>query len=634
MDWDDKVPSRSLGFGMFLRGLKTIWGLSYTQHPKLIAGFLGLVLTVGLDTAFAYVIKLTVDILPEAARLGNKRTVLACLLGLLLMKGSSIACHQLLCMRPWLRAIIRLENDWPHQSHVKLLELPAGFHESQSMGKNVAKITKGCDRTVDALVGMFFSLLPGILFWLMNVLLLALIDWRLSLILLIPIPVALTIHGWMFHMALPLWEEWEGKKEQATSHLIQTVLHAPTVQSFVQEQRETDSQLSTRDEMNDLDLVIVMRERPYFIAMGLVLQLGYIGAIGAAAWFIWQGTGTAGTLTYVVATGLVTMQNFWDLINVYRRMLRNMVSIQRLETLMQHPNDLPDNPEAPRLVHVTGHLAVKDVGYLYPGKDRALFSGLSLDIPAGAMVAFVGKSGSGKSTLVKLLLRAYDVTQGAITLDGKNVQQIRRGWYRRLFAAVRQDVEIFDGSVRDNIAYGHPKATQEEVEKAARAAHLGAILDEVERFPQGLGTIVGERGVRLSGGERQRVGIARAYLHLLKGARFLVLDEATSSLDSQAEQAIQHMVEVLRRERQITVIAIAHRLATVKNADKIFVLQDGHIHEQGTHQQLLRQQGIYAELVRLQELNGSPLSLRQTTCFSACGFFVQKSLLCPFIAGR
>lgn len=606
MDWDDKASSRDLGFGMFLRGLKTIWKLSQTQRRKLIAGFIGLVLTVGLDTAFAYVIKLTVDVLPEAARLGNKRTVLGCLIGLLLVKASSIACHQLLCMRPWLRAIIRLENDWPHQSHVKLLDLPAGFHEGQSMGKNVAKITKGCDRTVDALVGLFFSLLPGILFWSMNLLLLGLIDWRLSLVLLIPMPIALAIHGWMFSMALPLWEEWEGKKEQATSHLIQTVLHAPTVQSFVQEERETKAQLATRDSMNDLDLVIVTRERPYFIAMGIVLQLGYIGAIGAAAWFMWQGTGTAGTLTYVVATGLVTMQNFWDLINVYRRMLRNMVSIQRLETLMQHPNELPDNPEAPRLIHVAGHLAVKDMGYLYPGKERPLFSGLSLDIPLGSMVAFVGKSGSGKSTLVKLLLRAYDVTHGAITLDGKDIRKLRRGWYRRLFAAVRQDVEIFDGSVRDNIAYGHPKATEGEVEQAARAAHLGAILDEAERFPQGLETVVGERGVRLSGGERQRVGIARAYLHLLKGARFLVLDEATSSLDSQAEQAIQHMVEVLRRERHITVIAIAHRLATVKNADKIFVLQDGRIHEQGTHQELLRREGVYADLVRLQELHDAP----------------------------
>ena len=218
------------------------------------------------------------------------------------------------------------------------------------------------------------------------------------------------------------------------------------------------------------------------------------------------------------------------------------------------------------------------------------------------MIAFVGKSGSGKTTLVKLLLRAYDPVSGSIMLDGQDIRSLQRGWYRRLFASVRQDVDVFDGTIRDNVAYSHPDATDQEVEQAARAAHLGAVIDEKDRFPLGLMTIVGERGIRLSGGEKQRVGIARAYLHLLKGARFLVLDEATSSLDSQAERAIQDMVNRIRQEQRITVIAIAHRLSTIKLADRIYVLQQGRITEQGTHHELTSLGGIYANLVHLQQL--------------------------------
>ena len=602
MDWEEKPKPEDLGFGMFIRGLKTIWRLSESQHHNLIAGFIGLLLNVGLDVGFTYVIKLTVDILPDAAKNGDQKSAIACLAALIGCKVASISVHQLLCMRPLLRGVIRLENDWPHQSHAKLLSLPMSFHESHSMGKNVAKITKGCDRAVDALVGMFFSLLPAILFWCMNLILLSWIDWRLACVLLMPIPLALLVHGWMFNMALPKWEAWEGKKELATSHLIQTVLQAPTVQSFVQENRESEAQLKTRDEMNDLDLHIVFRERVYYIAMGVLLQLGYIGAIAVAAWFVWKGTGTPGTLTYVIATGLVTMQNFWDLIQVYRRMLRNMVSIQRLETLMQQANELPDNPDAHIPTEVTGDLSMERVSYLYQGKQQVVFSDLSLKIPAGSMIAFVGKSGSGKTTLVKLLLRAYDPVSGSIMLDGQDIRSLQRGWYRRLFASVRQDVDVFDGTIRDNVAYSHPDATDQEVEQAARAAHLGAVIDEKDRFPLGLMTIVGERGIRLSGGEKQRVGIARAYLHLLKGARFLVLDEATSSLDSQAERAIQDMVNRIRQEQRITVIAIAHRLSTIKLADRIYVLQQGRITEQGTHHELTSLGGIYANLVHLQQL--------------------------------
>ena len=197
----------------------------------------------------------------------------------------------------------------------------------------------------------------------------------------------------------------------------------------------------------------------------------------------------------------------------------------------------------------------------------------------------------------------YDPNRGTITLDGTPIRMITRDWYRRTFATVQQRVDIFDGTLRENIVYGCDReVSDEELALAIRAAHLGRITDDSRRFRLGLETLIGERGVNLSGGEQQRVGIARAYLALLHGAKVLILDEATSSLDSEAERAIQEMVNDLRTRRTISIIAIAHRLSTIQAADHIYVIEDGLIVENGNHEQLLRRNGLYARLVALQHL--------------------------------
>jgi ATP-binding cassette subfamily B protein len=217
---------------------------------------------------------------------------------------------------------------------------------------------------------------------------------------------------------------------------------------------------------------------------------------------------------------------------------------------------------------------------------------LSLHIPAGQTIAIVGSTGSGKSTLVKLLLRLYETQTGEITLDGIDIRDLQLVDLRRAIGLVSQDVFLFHGTVRENIAYGNPAATDREVVAAAKIAEAHEFIWQL---PQGYETIVGERGQKLSGGQRQRIAIARA---ILKDPPILILDEATSAVDNETEAAIQRSLEKITLNR--TTIAIAHRLSTIRNADRIYVMEQGRIVEQGQHEQLLEQQGVYANLWHVQ----------------------------------
>jgi len=258
-----------------------------------------------------------------------------------------------------------------------------------------------------------------------------------------------------------------------------------------------------------------------------------------------------------------------------------------MEILSQEPEVL--DPVSPEPVRITaGAISFDKVIFSHDGADDALFDNLNLHIKPGEKIGLVGHSGSGKTTLTRILLRFSDIDGGSITIDGQNIAAITQDDLRRSIAYVPQEPLLFHRSIRENIAYGKPDATDGEIRAAAQKANAA---DFIEKLPDGYGTMVGERGVKLSGGQRQRIAIARA---ILKNAPILVLDEATSALDSESELLIQAALNQLMEQR--TAIVIAHRLSTIQKMDRILVLEKGTIVEQGSHAELVNKKGVYAQL--------------------------------------
>ncbi len=274
------------------------------------------------------------------------------------------------------------------------------------------------------------------------------------------------------------------------------------------------------------------------------------------------------------------------LVELMEMMQKGLSGFRRFLDVMETEPEIQDAPDAVELKDVKGRVCYEDVSFHYSDDETTVLSHVSIEIPAGKSVALVGPSGGGKTTICSLLPRFYDVTGGRVTVDGQDIRSLTLKSLRSQIGVVQQDVYLFSGSIRDNIAYGKPEATEEEIIEAAKCAN---IHDFIMELPGQYDTFVGERGARLSGGQKQRISIARVFL---KNPPILILDEATSALDNESERWIQHSLEELSKNR--TTITIAHRLSTIKNADEIIVITENGIAERGTHETLLEKNGIYA----------------------------------------
>jgi ABC-type multidrug transport system fused ATPase/permease subunit len=304
-----------------------------------------------------------------------------------------------------------------------------------------------------------------------------------------------------------------------------------------------------------------------------------------------MGLLSIGTFVLIQIYVLNLMDNFWGVSRILRDLYEAFGDAKEMTEILRMAHGIKDVPEAKPLVVSSGNIVLDNIRFAF-GEDKVILDNVSLNISAGERIALIGPSGAGKSTLTRLLLHLYDIQGGNISIDGQDISKVTQGSLRESISFVPQDPILFHRTLMDNIRYGRTNATDEEVIGAAKLAHCHEFISSLSL---GYETFVGERGVKLSGGERQRVAIARA---ILKNAPILILDEATSSLDSNSEMLIQDALEALMKGK--TVIVIAHRLSTIRKMNRIVVIDNGKILEQGTHDELLAKDGLYAKLWSLQ----------------------------------
>lgn len=388
----------------------------------------------------------------------------------------------------------------------------------------------------------------------------------------------------------------------AESNIIveETIQAIATVKAFTNEIFETNRYSVTQNNV----IKTALKAATYRGAFVSFILFALFGSVIAVLWYgatlVADGSLTIGDLTSFIIYSMFIGGSIGGLGSLYGQIQKGIGASERvLEILNEDSEPYNMNPNASNSANQTpieGSISFKDVRFSYPTRtDVEVLKGLSFDIKAGEKIALVGHSGAGKSTIIQLLERFYNPQSGKIEIDGKNSLDYDLSFYRSAIGIVPQEILLFGGTIKENIAYGKPTATEEEIIDAAKQANA---FKFIETFPEGLNTLVGERGVKLSGGQRQRVAIARA---ILRNPKILILDEATSSLDAESEHLVQEALDTLMKDR--TTIIIAHRLATIRKVDTIYVIENGQISEKGTHQTLVNQEGTYNNLVRLQLLD-------------------------------
>ncbi|MQQ06855.1 ATP-binding cassette domain-containing protein [Epibacterium sp. SM1979] len=467
------------------------------------------------------------------------------------------------------------------------------YHITRKTGGLSRIIERGVKGVEFLLRFLVFSIGPLFLeLFLVAVVLAILFDvWYLGVVL-----ATIAVYVW-FTFAVTEWRvklrrQMNDQDTDANQKAIDSLLNYETVKYFVAEDRE-----AARYDVALKGYASAALKTAYSLAFlnfgqSLIITTGLVGVMVLAAVGVQNGTLTVGDFVMVNAYMIQITVPLNFLGSVYREIRQSLVDMGEMFDLLEQPADVSDKPGAGVLKVTKGAITLQDLRFSYE-PEREILKGVSIDVAGGQTVAIVGSTGSGKSTIGRLLFRFYDVTGGALLIDGQDVRDVTQKSLHQAIGVVPQDTVLFNDTIRYNIAYGLDGATQEQVEQAARDAQ---IHDFVMALPDGYDTQVGERGLKLSGGEKQRVGIART---LLKNPPILLLDEATSALDTDTEQEIK---EALARAGQgRTVITIAHRLSTVAEADKIVVLEQGEIAEVGTHDALLAEEGRYWHLWQLQK---------------------------------
>lgn len=473
--------------------------------------------------------------------------------------------------------------------------LSLSYYDKRATGSLMSRVTNDADNLWDFLMDGIPFFITNILTLVGTSLVLFRMNWKLAALLLTPGPVLFALTRWFLPRARTRFRLVHHRISRMNSALNSALNGMRVIKAFAQEPRENARFAERNYQVFEASYNANAMWAVYTPSLGLLMGVG--------AWIIWlyggyqvlHGRMTLGTLTAFAGYLMQFYAPFQNFTRALDWSTRSLTAAERVfEVLDTEPDVKEEDHPVPR-PHIKGHVEFRHVSFGYD-KNKRVLEDFTFCVEPGEMIGLVGHSGAGKSTIINLLSRFYDVNEGAILIDGVDIRRIRQEDLRRQLGIVLQEPFLFPGTIRDNIAYAKPDATPEEVMRAAKAANCHEFI---LKFPDGYDTFCGERGQRLSGGERQRISIARAILH---DPRILILDEATASVDTETEKQIQEAIARLVENR--TTFAIAHRLSTLRNADRLVVMKDGKIAEVGNHDSLMERDGVYAGLVKVQtELN-------------------------------
>ena len=521
------------------------------------------------------------------------------LVKLLLMAFATLVSSQVIgVLESYINAWIsqRIIFDMKNQMYDHLQHMPHSFFTSEKQGDIITRMNTDISGVSSVISGTLSSIVSNVCVVVTTLVALFTMSWKLAIVGIIVIPLLILPTKSVGKTRWKLLTESQEKNDEMNQLINETlsVSGSMLVKLFTREKKEYERFVNVNEEVTQLALKEQRSGKWFMVIMGMFTQLGPLLIYFAGGWLmISKGdpTLTVGVITATVALINRLYRPVQSLLNIQVDFTRSLALFTRIFDYFDKENTIVSKPDGKRPDMKCADIDFDHVSFSYT-PEKTLLTDIDFTVPGGQMFAIVGPSGSGKSTVVNLIPRLYDVCGGKVTVSGEDVRDIDLTYLRECIGVVTQDTYLFNGTIRENLLYARDDATQEEIEAACRTA---SIHDFIVNQPDGYNTMVGNRGLKLSGGEKQRLSIARV---MLKNPDILILDEATSALDSISENAIQDALEVLMKGR--TSIVIAHRLSTILKADRILVVKDGVIAEQGTHEELLAAGGVYRSLYETQ----------------------------------